>query len=83
MPVTNTYPGDAGTDGGVPAGCTETCNSPTLTVSCSNTSSGFTESSTYTVNLSTGAGSLSITSTGADGGVLLSCSYTVQVTPGQ
>jgi hypothetical protein len=82
MPVTNTYPGDAGADAGPGTGCTQTCSGGSLTVTCSNTAQGFTTMSTYTVNLTTGAGSLSFTVTTSDGGVFETCSYTLQVVPG-
>jgi hypothetical protein len=83
MPVTETFPLDGGAgDGGVPAGCTETCNSGTLTDDCSTTTQGYTTTSDVTITLnSTGAtGTVTETSTGPDGGVLSNCTYTLTTT---
>jgi hypothetical protein len=82
MPVTTTYPSDAGADAGAGPGCTETCSGGSIMVSCVTTTQGYTTTTTYTVSTTTGVGSLSTTTTTPDGGIFLMCSYTSQTVPG-
>jgi hypothetical protein len=80
--TTTTYPTDSGAgDGGLPAGCTETCSGSTLTLDCTTTASGYTSTVTITFTESgTGAtGSETLVVTTADGGVYENCSYTISV----
>ena len=82
MPVTTTYPSDAGADAGAGAGCTQMCSSSTLSATCSTTSQGYTTMTTYSINTTTGVGTLSFTVTTPDGGIFETCSYTSQTLPG-
>src|ERR1700722_10866418 len=66
---TSTYPPDGGAgDGGLPAGCSETCSGSVLTESCSSSENGIEVSTTITLDItSSGAtGTLMETVSGAD-----------------
>jgi hypothetical protein len=78
----DTFPSDAGGDGGLPAGCTETCTSSKLSEMCTSTTAGYTTTSStvFTYSGTGWTGTITETTTGPDGGVFLMCTYDATAT---